>query len=101
MNCYAYPIIFDAVKSNSDNILQIELYDSNIFIYKEKDKIIIKEGNMEISMSKSNFNFYSNKPINKITIIKDKYGHLFRDIFVREYMRAATIIQNVWRERQR
>ena len=98
MNCYAYPLIFDAMKSNVSNNLLIELYDSSFHIYRKDEFIILKDTNGLIYYDLNTFNFYSNKPINKITIMCDKYGPLFREIFVRQYWMAAIIIQRSWKK---
>ena len=99
MNCYAYPVIFDAMKSNDEYYLSIEFYDTTIeYIYKKNGKIHLKDNQKEIAYT-SNFNYFTNKPINKITIIQDKYGFVFRDIFVKKYFKAATVIQKKWKNR--
>ena len=43
MNCYAYPLIFDAMKSNVNNNLLIELYDSSLNIYRKDEFVILRD----------------------------------------------------------
>ncbi len=101
MNCYAYPLIFDAMKSDVGNNLLIELYDSSLNIYRKDEFIILKDDNGLIYYDLNNFNFYSNKPIIKITIMCDKYGALFREIFVKHYWKAAVSIQRSWKKHKK
>ena len=96
MNWYAYPVVFDAVKSDKCNYVSIELYDEFVYIYKEKSFIIIKYKNTERVCTEETFNFFSNKPIEKVTLIKDKYGFLFHDIFNKKTCYAARVIQKSW-----
>ena len=98
MNCYAYPLIFDAIKSNINNNLLIELYDSSLTIYRKDEFVILRDDSGLIYYDLNNFNFYSNKPINKITILCDKYGPSFMEIFVKEYWKAAVIVQRSWKK---
>jgi hypothetical protein len=97
MNCYAYPIIFEAMKEKVDNFLSVELYDSIIHIYRKNGYIYIQDFEKEIIYELGNFNFYSRKPIEKITIICDKYGGKHSIIFDKQYVKAATIIQRSWK----
>lgn len=97
MNCYAYPVIFESMKEKIDNFLSIQLYDSIIHIYRKDGFIYIKDYEKEIIYEPKNFNFYSRKPIEKITIIYDKYGGKQSTIFEKEYVKAATIIQRSWK----
>jgi hypothetical protein len=98
MNCFAYPVIFDAMKSKVDNYLSIEYYDSGfIHIYRKGGKIYVKDGDCLNSYTPSTFNFYTPKPINKITIIWDKYGQPFSTIFDKDYFRASVLIQRAWK----
>ena len=97
MNCYAYPIIFEAMKENVNNFLSVELYDSIIHIYRKDDLIYISDYEKEIIYKYPNFNFYSSKPIEQITIIHDKYGGKQSTIFHKEYFKAAAIIQRAWK----
>ena len=100
MNCYAYPVIFDSIKSENNNYLAVHLYDSILFIYKKHNKIHLKEPEKETIYDIDSFNFFTNKPINKITILCDKYGTVFNDIFVKKYYKAASVIQNEWKIRK-
>ena len=97
MNCYAYPIIFETMKSKSDNHLSIELLDSFVYITKKGNDIFVKFSGISFHYTPETFNFSIDKPIIKITIIRDKYGPVFSDIFDRSYWKAATIIQRKWR----
>ena len=97
MNYYAYPLIFDAMKSTVDNYMSIELSDSLIYIYRKNDIIYVKDDEKTI-VYHNNFNFFINKPIIKITIIYDKYGHRFSEIFNKSYFRAAITIQRKFRQ---
>jgi hypothetical protein len=97
MNCYAYPLIFETVKNNQILYLSIFLYDSIINITK-KNGVICVTGDKKEIYSSDTFNFYSNKPIDKITIVYDNYGASLKDIFNREHFKAATIIQKIWKK---
>ena len=98
MNCYAYPIIFDAVKSEKCNNISIYLYDlSTIRIFKKDEFIILKDKDGIIYYNNDTFNFFINKPIRNILIISDKYGPKFSQIFDREYWRSAVAIQKAWK----
>ena len=100
MNWYAYPVILDAVKSDNNNYVSIELYDEFVHIYREKSFIIIKHKNTERVCTEETFNFFSNKPIEKITLVKDKYGFLFHDVFNKKMSHAAKVIQKSWAKRK-
>jgi hypothetical protein len=97
MNCYAYPIIFDALKKNNKLYLSICLYDSVITIIKNYDRILIKKNGKKYVYNKFNFNFYSNKPIEKITIVHDTYGNNYDNVFIKKYVHAAVTIQEAWK----
>jgi len=97
MNCYAYPIIFDALKNNKKLYLSICLYDSVITIIKNYDRILIKKNGKKYVYNKLNFNFYSNKPIEKITIVHDTYGNNYENVFIKKYVHAAVTIQEAWK----
>ena len=99
MNCYAYPLIFEAVKSNNNNSLSVTFYDNTVvYICKKNDKIFIKDNKKIYVRSPKSFNFYNNKPIDKITIIWDKYGHQFKNIFDKNYFNASVVIQKAWKK---
>ena len=98
MNCYAYPIIFDAVKSNLNNYTLIFLYDGSIIrIFKKDEFIILKDSEGMIYSDISTFNFNTPKPIENVLIICDKYGPRYSEIFVRNYWKAAVAIQRAWK----
>ena len=87
------------MKSNSDNFLSMEVLNSNyIYIFKKQNDIIIKYSGFFFKYTPQTFNFSIDKPILNITIIHDKYGQSFKNIFNREYWKAATIIQNKWKQ---
>jgi hypothetical protein len=100
MNWYAYPIIFDAMKEYKNTYLSIEMYDSTVYIYQKNGHIYIKDLEKEIIHTPETFNFHTNKIIEKITIIQDKTGFLFCDIFDKRYFKAATIIQDAWKKQK-
>jgi len=100
MNCYAYPIIFDAMKSNSDNCLCLELMNSkNIYINRKGHDLFVKFNGFSFKYTPKTFNFSIEKPILKITLIGDKYGCVFREIFNKDYWKASVIIQRAWRNK--
>lgn len=101
MNFYAYPIIFDAMKSSLDNYISVNLYESIIYIYRKNNLIFVKDNEKEIIYTQRNFNWFSNKPIEKITIIKDKCGSHFIDIFNKNHFKAAILIQQAWKNFKR
>ena len=99
MNCYAYPIIFDAIKNKNDNNLSIYFYDSSMIrIFKKDEFIILKDSEGMIYSDINSFNFFNKKPIDTILITCDKYGALFSEIFNRTYWRAAVSIQRAWKK---
>ena len=98
MNCLAYPIIFDAMKSNNFNNISIFLYDfSMVHIFRKDEFIILKDSDGTIYSDKSTFNFVTTKPIDKIIINCDKYGPMFTEIFDRTYWRASVAVQRAWK----
>uniref|UniRef100_A0A6C0B0N6 Uncharacterized protein n=1 Tax=viral metagenome TaxID=1070528 RepID=A0A6C0B0N6_9ZZZZ len=101
MNCYAYPIIFDAMKSKNDNFLCLELMNcKTVYISRKGDDLFVKYSGICFNYTPKTFNFSIDTPILKITLIGDKYGSVFHDIFNKEYWKASTIIQNAWRNRK-
>ena len=101
MNCYAYPIIFDAMKSKNDNYLCLDVMNSNyIYINRKGGDLFVKFNGVSIKYTPKTFNFNIDKPILKITLIGDKYGSVFRDIFNKDYWKASTIIQHAWRNKR-
>jgi len=101
MNCYAYPIIFEAMKSKNDNLLCVELMNSNtVYINRKGDDLFVKFKGISFKYSPKTFNFSIDKPILKITLIGDKYGGVFRDIFNKDYWKASTVIQHAWMKKR-
>ena len=80
MNCYAYPLIVEAMKSSFNNFLSVELYNrEQVYIYRKHSLIHIRSSNNEkghslLTYEFHNFNYFNNKPIEKVTIIYDKLG---------------------------
>ena len=70
-------------------------------IFKNDSFIILKDEEGAIYSDDSTFNFVSTKPIDKVTIICDKYGPKFSEIFDRSYWRSAVSIQRAWRKRNK
>ena len=99
MNYYAYPLIFDAMKSSGEKYLSIQFCDNKvIYIYRKNKVIYLKDNNKVIIYNFNNFNFFANIPIERITIIFDKYGTRFTDIFNKNRFKAAIKIQQSWRK---
>ena len=97
MNCYAYPLIFDTVKNNKILNITIQFYDSMVFISK-KDGVISVTGDKKEIYLQENFNFFSNKFIENITVVYDNFGFSHKNIFNREHFKAATVIQKAWKQ---
>jgi hypothetical protein len=98
MNYLAYPLIHQALRLNDiNNHLLIESYDEQVRIHRIEEFVILRDREGFIYSYADSFKFLYNKPIYKVTILYDKYGALFREIFVRHYWKAALIIQRAWK----
>lgn len=98
MNYLAYPLIHNAIRSNDvNNNLLIESYDSQVHINRKDEFVILRDNEGLIYSDVDSFKFCFKKPIYKVTITHDKYGALFREIFVRCYWQAALLIQRAWK----
>ena len=100
MNNLVYPIVMEALQNSNNNILLIELYDSFVNIYRKDKFIVVQDSEHEIFYNYNNFNFVCNKPIEKVTIIGDKYGSVYSDIFNKVYFKAAFTIQQAWKNKK-
>ena len=103
MNCYAYPLIVEAMKSSFNNFLSVELYNrEQVYIYRKHNLVHVRSPNGQKTLTYEihNFNYFNNKPIEKVTIVYDKLGSMFRDIYNKEYSRAAITIQQAWKNKK-
>jgi len=96
MNYLAYKSINESLENGI--YMAVYFYDSINYIYRKNDHIIVKDLEKEVFYKLNEFNFNSNKPIEKITVIQDKYGFVFSDIFDKRYLRAALTIQRAWKK---
>ena len=96
MNYHAYNCIHESMKN--EKYLAIYYYDSMNYIYKQNNHIVVKDIEKEVFYNCDEFDFKCNKPIEKITVIQDKYGFVFSDIFNKKYLRAALTIQRAWKK---
>ena len=98
MNYLAYPLIHQAIRLNDiNNNLLIESYDEQVRINRKDEFVIIRDSEGLVYSDVDSFKFLYKKPIYKVTITCDKYGTLFREIFIRSYWQSALIIQRAWK----
>ena len=96
MNYFAYESINQAIKK--EVYLTVYFYDSLVYIYRKNENVIVKDLEKEVFYPLNKFQFHSNKPIEKITIIQDTYGPVFSDIFNKRYLQAILTIQRFWKK---
>ena len=99
MNYFAEEIITNVILDNNNNYLLVKLYDSFMYVYRKEKFIVVKNTDNEVFYNNSNFNFTCSKPIETVTIIWDRYGTPYTEIFNKRFCKAATIIQQAWRNK--